>query len=77
MAYINITIDTGAGTVTQANEMVRSDSSTPREGVVKLRNLMDALLAGAVDANIDLATTNVDPAVNAAGGGIDRAYVLK
>lgn len=77
MAYINITIQLPNEVVGQCNSRVVADSTKPFDGVISLRNILDAALAGAAVADIKLAVTNVDPAVAAAGGGVSADFNLR
>lgn len=77
MAFINITVNLPSDTVAQSNSRCVADSSKPFDGVISLRNILDAALAGCANADIKLAVTNVDPAVAAAGGGVSADFNLK
>jgi len=56
MAFINIQIDTGLGSIGDINAKGVTDSSKPQEGVVLLRNLLDGILAGTTDAVVSVVT---------------------
>ena len=58
------------------NEKVTGDSK-PQEGVVQIRNLMEAILAGAVDAQVDVAVRETTQSISADGDGDSASYNLK
>jgi hypothetical protein len=41
-----------------------TESAKPHDGVIQLRNLMDAILAGAIDAEVDVASRNISEDIN-------------
>ena len=77
MAFLMIRIEAPALTVGNINQKLVNSDANAIEGVVALRNLCDALLAGAVDAQVDIAVRSTTQAITAAGGGIDATYNLK
>ena len=71
-----IRVQADAVSVADMNSKLASDSN-PQEGLVQLRNLMDAIIAGAIDAQVDCAVRATTQSVTAQGGGEDSSYNLK
>lgn len=78
MAFICIEIDTTSSeSVAQASEKLMNDSSKPQEGVAALKNILDAISAGAKDASVQVVTRATTASLAASGGGISATYNLK
>jgi len=77
MARIVLVINSSKESINQLNEKVINASGNPHEGIVKCRNYLDSLLAGAVDASVQATTRDTDPAVATSGSGsAQRTYDL-
>lgn len=76
MAFIMIRVEVPGADADQLNAKV-ADSTKAREGVVEIRNLMDAILAGANPAEVDVAVRETTQAITAEGGGTSASYNLK
>ena len=75
MSFLMVRIEASALSVGQMNDKL-SDSSNPHEGVQKLKNLLDAISSGAIDAQVDVAVRSSTQAITAEGGGEDESYDL-
>ena len=76
MAFVMIRVDLPNDSVAQANTLVEN-SSKPHEGVVQLRNLCEAILAGAKEGEVAVALRDTTQSITAAGGGSSATYNLK
>jgi hypothetical protein len=76
MAFIMIRVEVPGAVASQLNAKV-TDSTKAREGVIEIRNLMDAILAGAEPSEVDVAVRQTTEAITAQGGGISASYNLK
>lgn len=76
MAFIMVRIEVPGKSDTELNQQVKS-SANQREGVILLRNLVEAALAGATPSQIDVAVRATTQAITADGNGITASYNLK
>lgn len=76
MAFVMIRVELPNDSVGQANTLIK-DSSNPHDGLVQLRNLCDAVLAGAKEGEVAVAVRDTTQAITAAGGGSSATYNLK
>lgn len=76
MAFLVIELDIPSESVAQLNDQLPV-SGNALEGVVVLRNMLDALLAGAKDGSAACAVRSTSAAVSASGGGESPTYDLK
>jgi len=81
MAFVMVRVEVPAMSDSQLNEKVLSsqsgDSTKPQEGINALRNLMDAINAGSIDAQVDVAIRSTTQAITASGNGSSAAFNLK
>lgn len=80
MSFVMIRVEVPSMDEKQLNEKVLSgpagDSTKPQEGVIALGILMDAINAGAIDAQVDVAIRATTQAVTASGDGSSASYNL-
>lgn len=77
MAFLVLEIDAPANTIAQLNAKIQRPTK-PLEAVVEMRNLCDAILAGAVDASVQATTRDVTASVSTSGSGSQQVlYNLK
>lgn len=81
MSFIMIRIEVPGMDETQLNSKVfdapAGDSTKPHEGVNALRNLMDAINGGTIDAEVDVAVRATTQAITTSGSGSSAAWNLK
>ena len=81
MAFVMIRVEVPAMSDTQLNSKVLNgpagDSTKPQEGVTALSILMDAINAGTIDAQVDVAVRATTQAITASGSGSSASYNLK
>lgn len=75
MAFLMIRIEASSLSAGDFNSKLKDDAN-PQDGVVQLRNLMDAIIAGSIDAQVDVAVRETTQAVTAQGDGQDASYNL-
>lgn len=75
MAFIMIRVEIGAMSVGDANSLLKP--TKPHDGVEQLAIVLDALLAGAKDGQVDVAIRDSTQTITAAGGGSSASYNLK
>ena len=69
-------VESRRGSVGDLNSKLKDDAN-PQDGVVQLRNLMDAIIAGSVDAQVDVVVRETTQSITKQGAGEDAAYNLK
>lgn len=78
MSYLVIVVNSTNDTIENLNAKVVHSSGNGLEGVVALRNYMDSILIGVVDAEVQFTTRDSDPSVSTSGSGSTQAtYDLK
>lgn len=81
MSFVMVRIEVPAMDESQLNDKVlgsqSGDNTKPQEGVNALRNLMDAINAGSIDAQVDVAIRATTQSITASGAGSSAQYNLK
>ena len=81
MAFVMIRVEVPAMSDTQLNSKVLNgpvgDSTKPQEGVTALSILMDAINAGTIDAQVDVAVRAISQVITVSGSGSSASYNLK
>lgn len=76
-AHFCIVIDAPQETIDQLNARLPA-SNNAHEGVIQARNLLNAILAGDVSAEVQCTSRDTDPSVATSGtNSTQRAYNLK
>lgn len=77
MAYVCLVIEVPAASIAQLNSDVQRPGK-PHEAVVQARNLLDGLLAGTKDGEVQITTRDTDPSISTSGSGSQQeSYNLK
>jgi len=75
MAFMLVRIDADALSAGDFNSKLKDDAN-PQDGMVQLRNLMDAIIAGSVDAQVDVVVRETTQSISAQGSGESASYNL-
>lgn len=75
MAYLMIRVNAPGVSVEDMNAKLSEDSK-PHEGLIQLRNLMDALSCRSIPSDVDVAVRETTQAISADGDGEDASYDL-
>ncbi len=77
MAFLVLVIDVPTDSIAQLNSDIQR-TGNPHVAVVQARNELDAILAGAKDASVQVTTRDTDPSVATSGSGSTQiTYNLK
>lgn len=80
MAFVMVRVEVPAMSDDQLNQKVLNgsgDSTNPHDGMVLMRNLMDSILAGSIDAQVDVAVRDSTQSISASGNGSSASYNMK
>lgn len=80
MAFVMVRMEVPSMDENQLNQKAlggEGDNTKPHEGVVSLRNMLDAILGGSIDAQVDVAVRDSTQAISASGDGESASYNLK
>lgn len=77
MAFVCIVVDVPADSIDRLNSDLQRPTK-PHEAVVELKDMCQAILAGAKDASVQITTRDTDPAISTSGSGSQQeSYNLK
>lgn len=76
MAYFMIKVYAPNQTTENFNQAV-TDNTNPHNGVIQLRNIMDSVLAGTLDAEVSVAVRSTDQTITPDTDGLSADYNLR
>jgi hypothetical protein len=68
-SHLVIIVDTENHSIADLNERVNLGADKPHESIRACRDYLDAVLSGAVNADVEITTRDTEPAVSTSGSG--------